>query len=396
MFIKTKFKLYTYQKKNLVSIAGLYILEYHRRHDHPTLMNHHHPTNTYYTHDSSPYQIPNYHSSPNVNHHQYNPPHITPSYQTSYVHNSVSDSFKGNTNILVLTNYSSKSLTTFIDKKQRSQSDSYLTSAPNTRHPRPTAIPILKPQVLGIPYGCLDTSSPTLSSSTCVQYCCLDDGYNAHNTPSTSTKEPMTMTPKDDDDRSYQSKGQDVKLMPNRTTQSSTTQSINSSSDIPSTSASTIVGKIVPPPILPPQPIGGNYFEPVPPHSKFDSNEQTNVNKKKRTDKGFSFGKYSGAGSIQDIHSMNDYFASKSNRRRRRRRRETGKSIGMSSQTIDNYPRKDFSRTVELIKLLELNATIDYSYCTKLQCMQGVGSKFDYIIPISKYMDLEYVTLQFR
>jgi len=145
----------------------------------------------------------------------------------------------------------------------------------------------------------------------------------------------------------------------------------------------------------PPGGPSGNYFE-SPLHSKFDSGELTNLNKKKRTDKGISFGKYSNSGGIQDIHNLEEYLDSKSSHMRRKRR-ETGKSIGITSQNLNTYlPRKDLTRTVEHIKLMELNATIDYSYCTKLQCTQGVGSKFHYIIPISKYMDLEYVTLQFR
>ena len=141
-----------------------------------------------------------------------------------------------------------------------------------------------------------------------------------------------------------------------------------------------------------------SYFE-SPSHVKFaDSNEPPNLNKRKRTDKGVSFGKYSSSGGIQDIHHIDDYLDSKSSHmRKRRRRRETSKSIGLTVQNgINTYPRKDLTRSVELIRLIELNATIDYSYCTKLQCTQGLGSKFHYIIPISKFMDLEYVTLQFR
>lgn len=119
------------------------------------------------------------------------------------------------------------------------------------------------------------------------------------------------------------------------------------------------------------------------------------VHKKKRTDKGLNLGKFGTSGGIQDIHGMGDFEDSKGTLMRRRR--ETGKTIDYNNkQTIDNLPRKDLTKVVEMIKLIELNATIDYSYCTRLQCTQGQGSRFHYIIPVSKFMDLEYVTLQLR
>lgn len=222
-----------------------------------------------------------------------------------------------------------------------------------SRHPRPTAIPILKPQVLGIPYGCHD------GHLACPIHCCAEDSSHSYSVQSNVEIES------DLSDLKFADFEKPNNQTVNISGDESTTTVISSSSG-------STLGFNQPP---------------------FDTKFEPNESKRKRTDKGLAFGKYSSS-VIQDIHHVNEH--SKSGLRRRRRRRETSKSTEMTSQNIHHYPRKDLSKSVEFIKLIELNATIDYSYCTKLQCTQGIGTKFHYIIPISKYMDLEYVTLQFK
>lgn len=288
-------------------------------------------------------------------------------------------------NVFLLTDVIALSLT---DKKH-SHPDSYITPL-NTRHPRPTAIPVLKPQVLGIPNGCLDTSS---SSPSCPQFCCADENFHSQN-----VQQELSKTKQEPIDKTYQSKLND-KLTPNETILEKGAQAFlaNNSSSAPNspTTSSSAIPVLNAPLSGAPSGLNPGAFFDGSGHSKFSEvNEPPNM-KKKRTDKGVSFGKYSGSG-IQDIQNMDDDIDSKSSHIHRRRRRETSRSTGLNSQSLSNYPRKDITRTVEFIKLVELNATIDYSYCTKLQCTQGVGSKFHYIVPISKYMDMEYITLQFR
>lgn len=261
-----------------------------------------------------------------------------------------------------------------VDKKH----SQYPPSSVPSRHPRPTAIPILKPQVLGVPHGCYDVHTVTPS---CHIHCCADDLYNAYSVQ--SNIEPES-------DAGYL-KYIDDKVTNNQSFNNSQTKSkISTQTATISTTTSTTHS---PATIIINTPASTNRINsPFETHPKFDTSEP-NLNKKKRTDKGLSFGKYGGSG-IQDIHNINNLHDSKMSILRRRR--ETRRSTDPPAQNIHTYSRKDLTKTVDSIKLLELNATINYSYCTKLQCTQGIGTKFHYIIPISKYMDQEYVTLQFK
>lgn len=56
--------------------------------------------------------------------------------------------------------------------------------------------------------------------------------------------------------------------------------------------------------------------------------------------------------------------------------------------------RKDLSLAVESLLLVEMNSTIGREFCTTLQCVQRTGPRFSYLVPISKFMPFEYVTLQ--
>ncbi|KAH9416977.1 hypothetical protein DERP_011706 [Dermatophagoides pteronyssinus] len=257
-------------------------------------------------------------------------------------------------------------------------------------HPQPTAIPVLKPQVLGAPNGCYDYTSTTL----CPVHCCTDENFNVYHL--NSNIEPSNTNNLKDPNKShfiidhkFDTAEESTSTVNNETLSANDTMTNNASI------------------------IAINSSNSLSNQSKFNPNESnsSNINKKKRTDKGIrSFtndndddddnknidgnGKYSHSSSIQDIHSLNDFHDSKFHRRRRKRR-ETGKSSTQNNM-YNTYPKKDLTRMVEMIKLLELNATIDYSYCTKLHCTQGFGNRFHYTIPISKYMELEYVTLQFE
>ncbi|GFR22083.1 myelin regulatory factor [Trichonephila clavata] len=60
------------------------------------------------------------------------------------------------------------------------------------------------------------------------------------------------------------------------------------------------------------------------------------------------------------------------------------------------FSRKDLPKAIESLRLLEINTTIGQEYCNTLQCAHRTGPRFSYLIPVSKYMTEEYVTLQFN
>ncbi|KAG8196834.1 hypothetical protein JTE90_027547 [Oedothorax gibbosus] len=67
-----------------------------------------------------------------------------------------------------------------------------------------------------------------------------------------------------------------------------------------------------------------------------------------------------------------------------------------SRRGLKPFTRKDLPKAIESLRLLELNTTIGQEYCNTLQCAHRTGPSFSYLIPISKYMREEYVTLQFN
>lgn len=363
----------------MASIATLYILEYHRRHhsqhQHSTIPNSLlSPTNAggnhiqqsqqqlLFDHQNLASQYTSSSSANTINYHQLNNPV-----------NNIDYNIQQMLPLPQQTNYHSNSITY------------HQLNPMDVQQSRQTAfIPVLKPQVLGARYGCYDFNS---LQSSCPVHCCLEENYNVYHLnsniePTMKDQSKSFHTKLNEDDKSAS-----IIILNNTSTVIGNNTGGNTSSL--STHSTTSTQAINTPSA------GVNYFDQN--HSKFDSPEMI-IMKKKRTDKGISFnGKYSNAGTgIQDIHF--DYHSDiKSNqylKRQQRRKRETTGKLSPNNMH-STYPRKDLTRTVEIIKLLELNATIDYTYCTKLQCTQGLGSKFHYIIPISKYMDLEYVTLQF-
>ncbi|CAG2123030.1 unnamed protein product, partial [Medioppia subpectinata] len=128
----------------LASIATLYVLEYHRRHSHhPTLQD---------TQQSPTYANSNTHSSP-VN-----------------THNSPFTLLPHSVSTPGVTYPDPQSIMQSTDKRYNPNRDkthpsSYTTASTITRG-RPTSIPILKPQVLGIPYSCLDMNTVISSCPT--------------------------------------------------------------------------------------------------------------------------------------------------------------------------------------------------------------------------------------
>ncbi|KAF8771004.1 Myelin regulatory factor like protein [Argiope bruennichi] len=60
------------------------------------------------------------------------------------------------------------------------------------------------------------------------------------------------------------------------------------------------------------------------------------------------------------------------------------------------FSRKDLPKAIESLRLLEINTTLGHGYCNTLQCAHRTGPRFSYLIPVSKYMVEEYITLQFN
>lgn len=60
------------------------------------------------------------------------------------------------------------------------------------------------------------------------------------------------------------------------------------------------------------------------------------------------------------------------------------------------FVKKELPKSIESLRLLELNISIGQEYCNTLQCAQRTGPRFSYLIPVSKYMVEEYLTLQFN
>ncbi|XP_064480288.1 myelin regulatory factor-like protein isoform X2 [Ornithodoros turicata] len=71
-------------------------------------------------------------------------------------------------------------------------------------------------------------------------------------------------------------------------------------------------------------------------------------------------------------------------------RTDTRRQSKMYSAKGDNHP------VVVGLKLLELNTTLGQEYCNTLQCVRSTGPSFSYLVPLSRYMRRQYVTLQFR
>ncbi|XP_015795124.1 uncharacterized protein LOC107371526 isoform X3 [Tetranychus urticae] len=80
-----------------------------------------------------------------------------------------------------------------------------------------------------------------------------------------------------------------------------------------------------------------------------------------------------------------------------REKRETREDRITRQDPRDKYQTgtNRLSDWVDSIKLIELNATIGREFCDTWQCVQQSGPLLTYLIPISKYMSHEYVTLQF-
>ncbi|CAG2161644.1 unnamed protein product [Oppiella nova] len=311
---------------SLASIATLYVLEYHRRHSHHQPLLDTQPLQTFSNHNT--------HSSPVYTNSPLNP--FTHSMSTSGV-----------------TYHDPQSIMQSTDKRHnpnRDKSHPSYTTASTTRV-RPTSIPILKPQVLGIPYSCLDMNTVIPS---CPTHCCSDGGLQQSRRSTTSTQSSQPTSFIEETANGDLNHANTL----NRVVDSEPTSIYNSTL--------------------------GLYDKLL--NNSLARNPETIVDTKKRVDETFAV-KY---GSV-DLQSQNEYPKSED---ASRDKRETSEA-NQKESAFNSLPQKDLSKSVDLIKLIELNATIGRQYCNTLQCIQGSGPKFNYLIPLSKYMELEYVTLQF-
>lgn len=244
-------------------------------------------------------------------------------------------------------------------------------TARSSTRSRPTSIPILKPQVLGIPYSCLDMNSVAPS---CPTQCCSDSSQPQLKRSTTSTQSTPYPT--------YNSN--DNSLSGHKNSDSKSSTFVHDVYD-PYTKA-----RIVPDSASgdPQHPNTLHREVEVDPTAIYNASHRTPdiIDTKKRVDETFAH-KY---GTV-DLQSQNDYPKSEDHIREKR-----GTSEPNPKNAVNFLPQKDLAKSVDTIKLIELNATIGRQYCQTLQCIQQSGPKFNYLIPLSKYMELEYVTLQFR
>lgn len=83
----------------------------------------------------------------------------------------------------------------------------------------------------------------------------------------------------------------------------------------------------------------------------------------------------------------------------RRRRRRDYRARRKRSDTRSQFPKngvKDLKRGVENIRISEWNATLTPAYCDNADCHQRTRGVSNYMIPISKFMNQEIVTVQFN
>ncbi|UXI18842.1 hemK methyltransferase family member 2 [Sarcoptes scabiei] len=334
----------------LASIATLYILEYHRRNhiNHPSLLQ----SSTISDHLS----------------------------QTSLDNSMLNQ--KSNVNM----HYSTSNLFNTIPKDYHNHHTLNLENGDYhySFQPRPTAIPVLKPLVLGSTNGCYD-SNPSLS---CTVHCCLEESYqvalmNSNNPQHNQEQQSVEKDPERFEEILKNQREKFTEFTSNNVTLKNNSNSSDSLAD-GSESNKTLQN-------------GYNYYEQSPMESDSRIKKKKHVDKTDRSE----MSKYSNSNNQDSDRDGSDSISisdSKSPKLQQlnRNRRETGKSIEHSMNNMfHTYPKKDLIRSGEIIQLLELNATIDYSYCKTLQCTQGFGGRFEYIIPISKFMEHDYVTLQF-
>ncbi|XP_076370063.1 myelin regulatory factor-like isoform X2 [Tachypleus tridentatus] len=72
---------------------------------------------------------------------------------------------------------------------------------------------------------------------------------------------------------------------------------------------------------------------------------------------------------------------------------KTTETMKMNSKQLGHQKSSKLTSVVESLRLKELNTTIGVDYCVH-QCTSGPWYTYD--IPVSRYMDLDYVTLQFN
>ncbi|XP_054165313.1 uncharacterized protein LOC128962921 isoform X2 [Oppia nitens] len=409
----------------LASIATLYVLEYHRRHSH-----HSQPLQ-----DTPSIQQQQQHTY-NTNTHQSSPVNIV---YTPYPHQSQQPPQQQYPSSSVITYHDPQSIHQSTDKRHnpnrdKTQMSVYSFTTSSSVRTRPTSIPILKPQVLGIPYSCLDVSTVIPS---CPIHCCSDNtNSNSNNnnnndrsyaqrsstfsTQSSSPSSPSARTSStqvvtkstyystnnnNNNNLMTQMTANGLSNNNNKNGDSKTTNTLGHEVvvDVDPYSKTSYIDETASGDLNHPNTLNRELDNSEPPTNIYNTtfftrlydrllnnsgrNSDT-IDTKKRTDETFAL-KY---GSVDLQNTQNEY--PKSGEEVSRERRETSEA-NQKESAFNSMPQKDLSKSVDSIKLIELNATIGREYCNTLQCIQGSGPKFNYLIPLSKYMELEYVTLQF-
>ncbi|RWS17637.1 myelin regulatory factor-like protein [Dinothrombium tinctorium] len=344
----------------LASIATLYILEYHKRHNHLNA----HP--------------PNGHNSLNVN-------NQAPASSTSPIVTSSLQTSQENINIK--------------DKSSLDSSTSGSKTLINRISQRPTSIPILKTQVLGTPHMCRDLNSMVPS---CQIYCCsIDEVINIKETVSSNvqmsdskSRNSIESEQKFFDSQSSSTTESNSFGQPNSDSSQSKSTTLKTSAlnqDVDSLSKKKLIDDTV---INSGHSNNLNDYQPqdIVTSSNYsgENNDTTEhqLNTKQLIDNlGSKFSNENGYHQQSVVYSKAEEFRDK---------REAIEDNNLKS-SVNKYQniRRDLSKYLESIKIVEFNATIGREFCTTLQCVQKRGPKFEYNIPVSKFMTHEFVTLQF-
>lgn len=306
-----------------------------------------------------------------------------------------------------------------------------------------TSIPILKPRVLGEPVGC--STTPRTSSYICATHCCLDVSSEQYKVDMDShqVRVEESRIPKEERDEKSTKKSKekdktDLALETGKLTESSDKAFSTLGTSSPSISSAIKMKPInehvsdEASPYQSPEKLDnrGNLIEPSGRNSKFQDDSATMNQEITLNNTSNSETKSQGNGSLavdtidQNINSEvhltesfieNNKFSSFTNKHppkqsteysraeEFREKREAVnskdaqlKSHHSASQFKQRLIRSDLIRSVQYVKLLELNATIGLEFCTTWQCVQEAGPSFNYLVPLSKFMPHEFVTIQFR
>lgn len=307
----------------------------------------------------------------------------------------------------------------------------------------PTSIPILKPKVLGAPTGCAAKSSSFSSLSSCSSHCCLDV-LTEQFTPEENNHHAIVAdrpSLKEESDEKMSFKGKEIgktestlETSDSHNNNKLTTSPLSITSVIKVNAINNHVSEEVLPSLSPDKLDARinfsendknkkNHDNLVHTEQESSANSTSNLVIKNQVnnsvlsdtvdqhiDSKFNLpesyndkGKFVSFTEKQEPKSLSTEY-SKAEEFREKREAVDSRSIPLnhnnnphsSSQSNLRIIRPDLIRSVQYIKLLELNATIGLEFCTTWQCVQEAGPSFTYLVPISKFMPYEFVTIQFR